>query len=261
MGLGVAALNTSQKNESVPGPPFALTSADNGVSVDPGTGHVVLGNAFGEPGSPAQLLNNREIDLVGNVFQFVNGAGFRKLLVDAFNDTYVFGDVDLQTGGSRIILDPAAFHVQLDIGNTNILNGQLVAGVNPIVTIGDNPATGNGTYLQVDDTNSVVVVFLGANEAMQIDKFSGFSTVLLGDINAVGNQTGLAVDDFLRVVKVNALNGIKVDGCNFLIESVTPYANGAGALVGTLNNSPVAGDPTKWIRIIDNGITRHIPAW
>ncbi len=37
--------------------------------------------------------------------------------------------------------------------------------------------------------------------------------------------------------------------------------NGSGASVGNLNNAPVAGSPTKWIKINDQGVTRYIPAW
>lgn len=39
------------------------------------------------------------------------------------------------------------------------------------------------------------------------------------------------------------------------------FSNGAGAAVGTLNNAPAVGNPTKWIPIDDNGTTRYIPAW
>lgn len=37
--------------------------------------------------------------------------------------------------------------------------------------------------------------------------------------------------------------------------------DGAGASTGTLTNAPAAGNPTKWIGINDNGVTRYIPAW
>ena len=37
--------------------------------------------------------------------------------------------------------------------------------------------------------------------------------------------------------------------------------NGAAAAVGTLNNAPAIGNPTKWIPINDNGVTRYIPTW
>jgi len=40
-----------------------------------------------------------------------------------------------------------------------------------------------------------------------------------------------------------------------------PTANGAGAAAGTLTNAPTAGNPTKWLKIDDNGVTRYIPTW
>lgn len=47
----------------------------------------------------------------------------------------------------------------------------------------------------------------------------------------------------------------------FLHETSATLANGAAAALGTLTNSPLAGNPTKWIAINDNGTTRYIPAW
>lgn len=63
MGLGGAALQTLQKKEPAPqpGPPFTSNSADNGLSVDPVTARIVLGNDVGDPAMPAQLKNDREI--------------------------------------------------------------------------------------------------------------------------------------------------------------------------------------------------------
>ena len=46
-----------------------------------------------------------------------------------------------------------------------------------------------------------------------------------------------------------------------LLETSTGLTNNAAAAVGTLLNAPVAGDPTKWIPINDNGVVRNIPAW
>ncbi len=46
-----------------------------------------------------------------------------------------------------------------------------------------------------------------------------------------------------------------------LIDSSVTLTNGAAAAAGTLNNAPVAGNPTKWVAINDNGTTRYIPAW
>ena len=46
-----------------PGPPFAANSADNGCSVDPVSGKIVLGNNETGLADLAQLLSNREIAL------------------------------------------------------------------------------------------------------------------------------------------------------------------------------------------------------
>lgn len=48
---------------------------------------------------------------------------------------------------------------------------------------------------------------------------------------------------------------------NNLMRTSVALSNGAAAATGTLTNAPVAGNPTKWIPINDNGTTRYIPAW
>jgi hypothetical protein len=45
------------------------------------------------------------------------------------------------------------------------------------------------------------------------------------------------------------------------LTSTGTFTSGAGAQVGTLTNAPAAGNPTTWIKVIDNGVTRYIPAW
>lgn len=59
-------------------------------------------------------------------------------------------------------------------------------------------------------------------------------------------------------VKVNSLTNGNVGA---LISSSVTLDNGAAAAAGTLSNAPAAGNPTKWIPINDNGVTRYIPAW
>lgn len=47
----------------------------------------------------------------------------------------------------------------------------------------------------------------------------------------------------------------------FLLRSRVTLSNAAAGNTATLTNAPVAGNPTKWISIDDNGTTRRIPAW
>ncbi len=46
-----------------------------------------------------------------------------------------------------------------------------------------------------------------------------------------------------------------------MITSNQALNNGAGAAAGSISNAPVAGNPTKWVPINDNGTIRYIPAW
>lgn len=50
-------------------------------------------------------------------------------------------------------------------------------------------------------------------------------------------------------------------GATTLLTTSVALTNGAGASAGTLANAPVAGNPTKWVPINDNGVTRYIPCW
>lgn len=95
MGIGVVALQTSQKKE-IPGPPFSPSSADNGLSVDSVSGKIVLGNDVADPAQPAQLLTDREIvteDSIGNVF----GITLRTILNNI--TTFLNGTRIIITGG------------------------------------------------------------------------------------------------------------------------------------------------------------------
>ncbi len=46
-----------------------------------------------------------------------------------------------------------------------------------------------------------------------------------------------------------------------LLQTTAALNNSAAAAIGTLNNAPAAGDPTKWVTLSDNGTLRYIPAW
>ncbi len=57
------------------------------------------------------------------------------------------------------------------------------------------------------------------------------------------------------------LSGAITTGSTTLHATSVALTNGAGAAAGTLSNAPTAGNPTKWIPINDNGVTRYIPTW
>lgn len=46
-----------------------------------------------------------------------------------------------------------------------------------------------------------------------------------------------------------------------IIKTTATITSGAAGNTGTLTNAPAVGNPTSWIPINDNGVTRYIPAW
>jgi hypothetical protein len=58
-----------------------------------------------------------------------------------------------------------------------------------------------------------------------------------------------------------SLSGAITTGSTQLHATSVSLTNAAGASTATLTNSPVVGNPTKWIEINDNGTVRRIPTW
>lgn len=97
-----------------------------------------------------------------------------------------------------------------------------------------------------------------------------FNNYRTGNIELV-NRNGGGIDFYTGATLLNATLGAtgnftvtgtmkSIGGATFHSTS-SALANGAGVAAGTLLTAPVAGNPTKWIGINDNGTIRYIPAW
>lgn len=86
MGLGAPALQTSQKREQAAGPPFAVAAAYNGLSVDPVTGQIVLGQDLLQVGNPAALVSNREIPMMDKAIDMLQNNGLLTQAVLRYRD-------------------------------------------------------------------------------------------------------------------------------------------------------------------------------
>jgi hypothetical protein len=75
-------------------------------------------------------------------------------------------------------------------------------------------------------------------------------------IGTLGQQQRDNVDITGGTVAAKLVNNQSV-----LLRSSATLANGSAGSVATLTNSPVVGNPTKWVSIDDNGTTRQIPTW
>lgn len=110
------------------------------------------------------------------------------------------------------------------------------AGVFQIARASDGLAastlTMNGNTLEIGNDAGDVVLFRGSVERIRA---TATGATIAGSVTTTGGATFHATS--------------------------TALTNGAGAAAGTLLNAPVAGNPTKWIGINDNGTTRYIPTW
>lgn len=98
-------------------PPFPANAADNGLSVDPVTGRIVLGNDVGDATEPARLLNNREIvtdDIIGNFYALIfNSINYgintalngQDITITGTNATFPF--MLIQAGDNSLVTDTA----------------------------------------------------------------------------------------------------------------------------------------------------------
>ena len=86
------------------------------------------------------------------------------------------------------------------------------------------------------------------------------------DMGATGTATGdllqlnAGPDATTKAFAVSNLGGLSL-GSAILIRNMVSFASAGAAQVGTLTNSPSAGNPAKFLFIIDNGQTLAIPAW
>lgn len=57
------------------------------------------------------------------------------------------------------------------------------------------------------------------------------------------------------------INATLTNNATQLLETSQTLTNYSGAAAGTITNAPSVGNPTKWIKINDNGTSRYIPCW
>jgi len=121
---------------------------------------------------------------------------------------------------------------------------------------------------RIQMTNEGGVVLRLQGEGSSISGYLIFRNLAEGDQGwFVYGPAGLEFEDLLLrgfTVKTEArlqtlVVGPRADGS--LLQASASLTNAAGAATGTLTNAPIAGNPTKWITIDDNGTPRRIPTW
>jgi hypothetical protein len=269
MGTGQGSLTSQQKKEPVPGPPFLLTAAINGLSVSAlPAGKIVLGQNVGAVGNPAALLSNREIPLAGfsidwlgnlisekiddstGLYQILHGVN-PQLSIDPIATQYFFGNAG---GGNatRLFMDDVAQSLSLESGGIYLF----IDVPGDVFWLGDVGGHSSNTYFYLDSATAEIS-FLG-NPVFQADTVTNHYR--FGALTS-GNTTFLDAQDTPQIIVLHAANGVHTTEAAFLIHTDVSLTNNAGAALGTLTNAPFAGDPSKWIAIDDFGTTRYFPVW
>lgn len=106
-----------------------------------------------------------------------------------------------------------------------------------------NSGTGNYENTTLTAGSNIIITNAAASITVAVSATPTFSSV---DATTITGST---------------ISGTIIDTTNGLIRSSVDLADGAGAGAGTITNAPAAGNPTKWVPILDNATVRYIPAW
>jgi hypothetical protein len=180
-----------------------------------------------------------------------SGSGLQNALVTALTidstrlATFA-GNVSLPATGA--ILGGANCTLQFDSGNEGYTFSRGLGGTARVYIAVDTVTTGSDGSFNWSSTNA-------ATGTRDVRLFRDAA-------NTLALRNGAAAQEF-RVYETTTGTIYKAILGNRQLMKIAGAAfdNGAGANAGTLANSPVTGNPTKWIPIDDNGTTRYIPAW
>lgn len=153
---------------------------------------------------------------------------------------------------------------QVNINNTTVaslaINSVSGAAYLNIVPSGSNTANlqrSGTTILTIGSTN---IADFTTSVTVRVLNTTTSTTPITGAFR-VGNDTA-ATTVGIGAGNVTIGNILGVPGAAVpVLTTATTITSGAAAQVGTLTNSPTAGNPTKWIPINDAGVTRYFPAW
>lgn len=222
----------------------------------------------------------------GNIVGNTGGVGFKHGIFVPANctgnvvkDNHCKGNLTTNYNVDTSVASGNAFYGNYDAGGTfsqffGMRQQAVIQGAASAITqllLGDSSSSGAvGTMFSGGDT------FLSQNakhnltgDSWHQNNAAAASKLLVmrsnGDLEFYSVAAGTADGTFaafwgaLRSA-FTAAGQIKTSSPTFL-KSTIALSNGAAAATATLTNAPIAGNPTKWIPVDDNGTIRSIPAW
>lgn len=164
------------------------------------------------------------------------------------------------TGSSGLVTVP----YNLGVSGTSTLTGNVTVGtlgsgnVSNSVLIQGSSANGYGPFVQfVDGTGSMGAV--GSSNSWGTGNARGMAFAATNALQFLTNNGTLALT--LDTSQNATFAGQVIVHDATFHRTLTTMTNGAASNTGTLTNAPVAGNPTKWVPVNDNGTTRYVPMW
>jgi hypothetical protein len=255
--FGQGSFNVSQNpNPGTAGPPFSALSADNGLSVDPVSGRIVLGQSVGAAGDPGQLLSNREVPLKG--FSFTLGeAGSSHFIVNPAG-AYLLGDLSGLGNGSNIGVVDASKQLRFNSGGAIYFD--ISAGIGSY-RMGDVSTVANGSLLSINDATQFMSLDSGGASYLTLDIAGGYFA--FGDDFSIGTGTELTMDNNLGRIhmytKINGVNNQRVFTINsttntYEIGDLNTANNGAKFTVNDATGAFIFGNAANNSTIAINGV-------
>jgi hypothetical protein len=182
-------------------------------------------------------------------------------LSDQFNLNNTFYGVQARGNTTRDVF----------VGDTD--TGNMFFGVRTSVApyIGGTNATTlwfglNGEFLSGGNSANNPLLFLSnLSSGVGATPWIGVSAGDFWINNITGKNITFSINNvacgYATVNGLQSAAGLRQNEAAALVRSLTALTDGTGAGAGTLTNAPSAGNPTKWIPIVDNGTTRWIPTW
>lgn len=196
-----------------------------------------------------KILHRNAVDS-NTAFVIQNAAGSEIFSIDATIRAAKFGD--------------DAFSVSSSTGKTTLYNGGALAWQS-----GASASSGTSDVLLFRDAAGVLAQRNGVN-AQTLRWYHSFTDLsnrqngalktAAGYVEVAAETAGTGASNIdVRLTPVGTGN-VDLPG-GTLLKTRAALTDGAAAALGTLTNAPVAGNPTKWVPINDNGTTRYIPCW
>lgn len=230
---------------------------------------VDIANGITSIGDVNGAVNNTRIEVNDALLGVdISADGFKRLVIDAGAGQYRFGDIDAYHNGTFFEISSTARTFDFWANSSLRMLSLNYNGGQPISTMGDVDGGNNNTKIIIDDSAQSFTA--GSNNTTGLFLSLLTRVYKIGDTLSTVNGTKITIDDSATIVTVESATGLFIDaatqglvikGDTVMIHSQTPYADGASLNTATLTNAPSSGNPTKWVPIDDNGVTRYIPTW